>query len=420
MQLLRHNPLYRTLLSSGAVSALGDSIYYIALLTYASQFPNPSLAILLVSLSETLPGVLSVILGVLSDRTAAKARRLVATFWLRGGCCILIGLLMGMDPAWPLLGAIVLLNFVSDVTGKYAASLQLPFMVQVVKDRQLEQASGLNSAVQRVMGVVSQWAGSFLILWFSFRTLAWLNGATFAAGGMMLGLVLKQLIHVEKKGALRTEEEPATAKAPFWNQMKQSIVMLAANKRVFPVVIQVTLVNAALFPLSALFSMYAAADGDFVVRSFSFSIALFSTVGSVGVILGNLASAGLCKHTALRTIIGWSYGSVLGYCAGLILQMPILALFMYMLVCACVGLLSPKYGALFARNVDRQQLASVTGASQTLGNAGGPICNLIIGGMASGLSLNAGTLGVVILVLAGFGFLLYPARYGYKAPTRGQ
>ncbi len=399
---------------------MGDSIYYIALLTYASRFPEPSLAILLVSLSETLPGVLSVILGVLSDRTAAKARRLVATFWLRGGCCIVIGLLMGMDPAWPLLGTIVLLNFVSDVTGKYAGSLQLPFMVQVVEDRQLEQASGLNSAVQRVMGVVSQWAGSFLILWFSFRTLAWLNGATFAAGGMMLGLMLKQLIHVEKKGALRTEGEPATAKAPFWNQMKQSIVMLAANKRVFPVVIQVTLVNAALFPLSALFSMYTAVDGDFVVRSFSFSIALFSTVGSVGVFLGNLASAGLCKHTALRTIIGWSYGFVLGYCAGLILQMPILALFMYMLVCACVGLLSPKYGALFARNVDRQQLASVTGASQTLVNAGGPICNLIIGGMASGLSLNAGTLGVVILVLAGFGFLLYPARYGYKAPTRGQ
>jgi hypothetical protein len=62
MQLLRHNPLYRTLLTSGAVSALGDSIYYIALLTYASRFPEPSLAILLVSMSETLPGVLSVFL----------------------------------------------------------------------------------------------------------------------------------------------------------------------------------------------------------------------------------------------------------------------------------------------------------------------------------------------------------------------
>lgn len=420
MQLLRHNPLYRTLLTSGAVSALGDSIYYIALLTYASRFPKPSLAILLVSLSETLPGVLSVFLGVLSDRTAAKARRLVATFWLRGGCCILIGLLMGLDSAWPLLLAIVLLNFVSDVTGRYAASLQFPFMVQVVEDRQLEQASGLNSAVQRVMGVLSQWAGSFLILWFSFRTLAWLNGATFAAGGIMLGLILKQLIQVEKAGAPGAEEGPIPAKAPFWNQMKQSIVLLTANKRVFPVVIQVTLVNAALFPLSALFSMYVAAGGGFVVRSFSFSIALFSTVGSVGVILGNLASAGLCKNTALRKIIGWSYGSVLGYCAGLFLHMPVLALFMYTLACACVGLLSPKYGALFARNVDRQQLASVTGASQTLGNAGGPVCNILIGGLASGLSLDAGTIGVMVLVIAGLSFLLVPARHGYNAPTGGQ
>ncbi len=418
MQLLRHNPLYRALLSSGAVSALGDSIYYIALLTYASRFPKPSLAILLVSLSETLPGVFSVFLGVWSDRTRDKARRLVATFWLRGGCCILIGLLMGLDSAWSLFAAIVLLNFVSDVMGKYAASLQFPFMVQVVDDRQLEQASGLNSAVQRVMGVLSQWAGSFLILWFSFRTLAWLNGATFAAGGLMLGLVLKQLLGVEKKETFK--EGATTAKPPFWNQMKQSIIMLAGNKQVFPVVIQVTLVNAALFPLSALFSMYAAAGGGFVVRSFSFSIALFSTAGSVGVILGNLASGGLCKNTPLRTIIAWSYGSVLGYCAGLFLQIPVWAIFMYTLTCACVGLLSPKYGALFARNVERQQLASVTGASQTLGNGGGPLCNLIIGGIASGISLNAGTVGVVILVLAGFGFLLYPARHGYNTPTGGQ
>jgi hypothetical protein len=327
---------------------------------------------------------------------------------------------MGLDSAWPLLLAIVLLNFASDVTGKYAASLQLPFMVQVVEDRQLEQANGLNSAVQRVMGVLSQWAGSFLILWFSFRTLAWLNGATFAAGGIMLGMILKQLIQVEKAEAPE-EEGSIPAKAPFLRQLRESIVLLAANKRVFPVVIQVTLVNAALFPLSALFSMYVAAGGGFVVRSFSFSIALFSTVGSVGVVLGNLASAGLCKNTALGTIIGWSYGSVLGYCAGLLLRMPVLALSMYVLACACVGLLSPKYGALFARNVDRQQLASVTGASQTLGNAGGPVCNLIIGGLASALSLDVGTVGVVILVLAGFAFLVSSVRrHGYNASTRGQ
>jgi hypothetical protein len=408
MYLFRHNPLYRTLMASGAVSALGDSIYYIALLTYASSFPDPSRAILLVTLSETIPGVLSVFLGVLSDRTANKAKTLYATFWLRGGICLLIGLMMGLDSSWPLLAAVALLNFSSDLLGKYAASLQFPFMVQVVNDSQLEQASGWNSAVQRVMGVVSQLAGSFLILWFSYRMLAWLNGATFAAGGLILSVALKKLVRLEKK-RMKKEELPA-ASVPFFKQMKYSVLTLFANKQVFPVVIQITLINAALYPLSALFSMHAAAGDAFIVGSFSLTVALFSSAGSVGVVLGNLAAGGLFRKTGLSTIIGWSYGAVLGYCAGLLLQSPLLAVGMYTMACACVGLLSPKYGALFARQVEREQLASVAGASQTLGHLGGPLSSVLIGELASGISLLAGTWALAALVMAGFGCLMIPSR----------
>jgi hypothetical protein len=418
MQLFRHNPLYRSLLSSGAVSALGDSIYYIALLTYASCFPHPSRAILLISLSETIPGVLSIFLGVLSDRTAEKAHKLYATFWLRGGVCLLIGLLMGLDSSWPLLAAVAVLNFVSDLAGKYAASLQFPFMVQIVEDGQLEQANGWNSAVQRVMGILSQFAGSFLILLCSYRTLAWLNGATFAAGGLILGLVLKKLVQVEQTALKKGEGLPSPIRVPFSKQLKTSIQSLMANRQVFPVVIQVTLINAALFPLTALFSMYAAAGNAFVVRSFPFTVALFSSAGSIGVILGNVAAASLFRRTSLNTIIGWSYGTVLGLCAGLFLQSPWLSTGMYTLACACVGLLSPKYGALFARNVEREQLASITGASQTLGHIGGPVSNVLIGGVATGVSLYAGTWILAALVVTGFGILLLssivdrPARPG--------
>lgn len=403
MQLFRQNPLYRSLLSSGAVSALGDSIYYIALLTYAGGFPHPSRAILLISLSETIPGVLSLLLGVLSDRAANKARQLYATFWLRGVLCLVIGLLMGLDASWPILAAVAVFNFGSDLVGKYAASLQFPFMVQVVKDGQLEQASGWNSAVQRVMVMLSQLAGSFLVLLFSYRTLAWLNGATFAAGGLILGMVLKRLIQVEKTAINREGGGPVPAS--FFKQMKGSIRSLVANRQVFPTVVQVTLVNAALFPLSALFSMHAAASEAFVVRSFPFTVALFSSAGSLGVILGNAAAVYGFRRTTLNTIIGWNYGSVLGLCAGLMLHSPWLSIGMYTLACACVGLLSPKYGAMFARNVERGQLASITGASQTLGHIGGPVSNILIGGAATGISLLAGTWALAALVAIGFAIL---------------
>lgn len=419
MNMMRRNPLFRKLMTAGAVSTLGDSIYYIALVTYASGFAHPAKAIMLISLSETLPGVLYLVMGVLSDRTAGKAGRLYATYWWRGIGCLMTGLLIGVNASWLVLCAIACLNFLSDLVGKYAASLQFPLVVRIVRDEELEQASGWLSAVQRVMGILSQLAGSFLIMWFSYRTLAWLNGAAFAAGGLVLGSILKRLHQLE--GAVETgtqEEGRKWGGAGLWKQSLHSCRTLFQNGKIFPVVLQVTLINAVLFPLSSLFAMFAASDGEFVVRSFSFTVAIFSGMGSIGVIAGNLLAGSLCRSMSMTRIVGWSYGAVLGFCLGLFLGLPIMVLSMYFMACASVGVLSPKYGAMFARNVEREQLASVTGASQTLGHLGGPLSHMMVGGIASGWSLYAGTWMLAGMVLAGLGLHLASTRRR-RAQARG-
>ncbi|MEO3944232.1 MFS transporter [Gorillibacterium sp. CAU 1737] len=407
MNLLRRNTLFRRMLLSDAISIIGDCIYYLALMTYASQLPNSAQAIWWVSLSETLPGVLHLFLGVYADRVKRRTRLLLHTFTLRMICYLAVGVLIGYAPSMAMIAVIALLNFGSDLIGKLASSLAVPLYVQAVKDDELEEANSWRSAIQRIVIVVSQFAGSFLILLFSFRTLAWLNSATFVAGGFLLLTVAKRLMKLEdaipKKAHDENEVAPRTS---YWGDLRQSFRLLYQNKRMFFLVLQVTLINAALFPLNALFSMASAATGAPLIRSFSFTLALFATLGSVGVILGNVVSAKWMKETSLMKIIGWNYAAVLGFCIGLWTGQLYLTLLMYLIACACVGALSPKYGAMFAREVDRRHLASISGVSNTLGNIGGPLSQILIGGAASTLSLPAGAGALSLLVVIGFLYLL--------------
>lgn len=416
MNLFRKNLLYRRVLVADAVSVAGDAIYYIVLMTYASRLPNSSQAIWWISLSETLPGMLYAFFGVLADRTKNKTKRLLQTYGYRTLCYLVVGILIGFHPSLSLIAVIALLNFGSDLLGKLTSSLMMPFFVQVVHDDELEEANGWKSAIERIMGISAQFAGTFLVLWFSYRSLAWFNGATFAIGGLLILSISKRLIHIEDS-KFQKRKVPKKAENPpsYWRDLRESIKLLYRNRPMFFIVIQVTLINAALFPLTALFTMYAAAGDGFIVRSFSFTLALFSSVGSAGVVLGNVLTGRWLRSVPLTEIIACNYVMVFGFCLGLWTKQLVVTLLMYLLVCACVGALSPKYGAMFAREVEREHLASISGVSNTLGNIGGPLSQVIVGGVASSLSLTGGTAALAGLVIMGFGLLVAGFRKSREA-----
>jgi MFS family permease len=374
-------------------------------LSYAGQLPDSAQMIWWISLSETLPGVLHAVIGTHADRTGQKVRSLLGMYVGRFACYAVMGVLIGIQPSVMLLALIVLVHFCSEWMGKYASSLSMPLYIQTVDDEELEQANGLMSAVQRVTGIVAQFAATFLILWLSFRSLAWINGMTFIAGGFILWTARRGLTALQPP-LHQHKEHRRSESSSFWGDLQESALLLYRNRKLFGLVIQVTLINAALFPLSALFSMHAAASNGFTISSFPFTIALFSMLGSAGVILGNIASGSWFRSMPLTAVIGWNYAAVIGYCAGLWTGRLDLTLMMYLLACACVGILSPKYGAMFAREVERGQLASVSGISSTLSNLGGPFSQVVVGGAAAAISLTAGTLALAILTAGGLALLL--------------
>lgn len=57
MNLLLKNRIYRFITYSDILSVIGDSLFYLAFLTYASTLENSAIAISIISISESLPEI---------------------------------------------------------------------------------------------------------------------------------------------------------------------------------------------------------------------------------------------------------------------------------------------------------------------------------------------------------------------------
>ncbi len=64
----KKNKLFTQLASINLVSKIGDKLFYTAMLTTATSLPDGSIAVMVVSASETLPILISLFLGVVADR----------------------------------------------------------------------------------------------------------------------------------------------------------------------------------------------------------------------------------------------------------------------------------------------------------------------------------------------------------------
>lgn len=63
MRVFIKNKLYRMITISDGLSVIGDSLFYLALISYANNMQNSAFAITLITLSEAIPPFLSFYTG---------------------------------------------------------------------------------------------------------------------------------------------------------------------------------------------------------------------------------------------------------------------------------------------------------------------------------------------------------------------
>ncbi|WP_143602622.1 hypothetical protein [Floricoccus penangensis] len=158
---------------------LGDSFYYIALLSYASNLSNPKIAIMIISISEIFPRVFEVFLGVLADSTRQRTKRFFQSGIFRGFCYLLIGIIMLKSNS--IIGILIIgiLNALSDLFGSYVELCISPFIKLIVDEDDLEKSLAINSFFHNFIYMFANLIGAALLGVLGIQLLAFFNALTF-------------------------------------------------------------------------------------------------------------------------------------------------------------------------------------------------------------------------------------------------
>lgn len=388
MTILKKYPIYRKFILNNFISTLGDSMYYIALLAYAAQFANPGIAILMVTLSETLPGIFHIITGSLADMSLSKTQKTMISGLVRGILYFIVGILIGYGQSLMILAGIVVINFISDLLGKYSGGLMTPFVLYIVKGEDIEEAQGLSGAVTQTVAILAQFVGAFLMGIFSYQILAWINSLAFFLSTVVIYSISKVLINIEKEKmptpqTTTPQTNSGISLANIWQQIKLSMKEIRKKPAVYQPIMMFAVVNGGLEALLPLLSLLLAQNNGLLVKSFAFTVALFRVVLSVGLIIGNLIGPKVFKKTSLNTLCQSIFvGLILTGVALLSRQVPIITFVMFLLG-GLVGSATTKLNALVVMSFEVDKLATISGGINTMLSIAPPIAATIFSTIAA-------------------------------------
>lgn len=181
MNVFRKNKIFRQLSLANVLSIAGDSLFYLALVTYASQLKQYSLIISIIALLETLPNLLESLSGYFSDQTKYRFQWLIVSGFIRGILYCFVGILFASSwQAWLIICVTISINFVSDCFGTFSNSLRIPIIRRICTNDELEEALGLTNSFGQIIRFIAQFLGAALLALVSYSGLAYLNAISFS------------------------------------------------------------------------------------------------------------------------------------------------------------------------------------------------------------------------------------------------
>ncbi|MDN6732905.1 MAG: MFS transporter, partial [Tetragenococcus koreensis] len=293
---IRKNASFAQLASINLFSKTGDRLFYTAMLTLAASLPEANLAVMIVSISETLPVLLSFLLGSLADRRNNKIELLINNSFFRTFLYLFIGLLFNYSTTFPLVLCIAALNFVSDLSGNYSSALVAPFSKLLVQPKDMQRAQGIISITAQLVNIVATFAGSILLTFFIAGTIAYINAMLFFIVGISYIFIRSKLLVVEKDLPTITEEKTTT------ENIKNNFKTLYQDKFILNDLCQLSLLNGVFGGLTPIFVIFIQNDNVSLFLSRPLTISLLSGLITIFMMVGNSISSNLFKNTPTSTL----------------------------------------------------------------------------------------------------------------------
>ena len=355
MKVFIQNRDFRQLTINQWISTVGDTIFYLAFLNYVADASFAPLAILLITISETVPQVLQIFMGVLADFQYYRVLKYTVISFVKFVLYSIVALsLSGQSFSLWLVFFICLMNLLSDTLSYFSGAMLTPIFIRIIGKEHLTEAIGFKQSTVSLVRTISNILGGILLGILSIQFISLLNALTFLIAFVGILFIKNDLLKVEKTISY---QEGLSIKS-FCQHLFQSSKLIWNMDRVIFILFIVSISQAVInvtVPISTLFLR----NQPFLNLQTGQSLALLSTLELIALIVGSLVSGYLKNMISIKTAL---YASVViqllllvGFATvhfGLILLFSSLDAFI-------AGLLSPRLQELIFKQIPEESMGAV-------------------------------------------------------------
>lgn len=394
MKAVLSNKIARSFVGSSFISFFGDTIFYLAMVTFAATTPNPSFAITAVTFSESIPRILDVVCSHYAQQTKRKYGLLILADFLRAAMYSVIAIMFFTGVAEKTFLVIVVINFISDMLGKYRNGLDIALFTTNVSQELFQPINTLEQFGYQLINVFALLLGGIILSFLSYGAFASVNAATF---------ILAALIMISIHAKIKVPATEATQKIGLFPGLKNTIVILKQKPIIFQNIALFAFLNASLSTMSPIAQLQIAHHPKMVIGSYSFTVALITGSVLVGFLLGNLVSKPAQKifhnsTTQLRLailLLILAIGSIETFNAWIIVVLQVgFGL--------SIGAATPSFMTELMTSFEPDELTVVAGFMNSMVGLATPVLSMTLMLVASTASVNVALIVFAICALAVF------------------
>lgn len=349
---IKKNPVFSKLASINLLSKVGDRLFYTAMISTAATLPQANIAVMIVSISETLPILFGFFLGNVADKKPNKIFSMIKNSILRFVLYLIISIIFSYNSTISLLISAACLNFLSDILGNYSSALTAPFTKILVNNTDMERAQGFLSTTTQLVNVLATFLGAFLLSIFFTKDIALINALIFASTAIGFLILSNSLKKFENKIPVQNY------KSSNIEVIKNNFKDLASKKKIIDDLLQLSLLNGFFGGLTPIFVLFLQSLNQNIVSQ-SFLISSLSGIITFGMILGNSVTSKIFTSISNKKLNMLANIFVVGVGVSLFLNNIFLVFIASFIVSLIIGIVSPRFTATVIKDYPVERLGGI-------------------------------------------------------------
>ena len=400
MNIFLKNKLYRLFTISSAFGNAGRTLFDIAFIIYATNLPNPELAVSIVSIATTLPYIISFILGYFADQTKDKYNRILSTRFYQFLLFSLFAFVCIYGVQWWIFIVLVFVNVVADILGGYNGYLSMSINTRLVRKEQLSEALAFISSINNTISLGGKAVGVFVLgfLSYNYSYFGMLNAALFLIAFLILTKYKKLM--KEKIGSFKVDNKEKVSTKRFLKDTIGNFKILREIKKIYNFVILFLGMNFYSSAMFALLLVILVKNETLLFGNVAYTITLLEIVEVVSTIVGGVYQISFYKNMSLKNNAILEIILFIMYVGNLlILQNKFILFILTVIIGYFAGISNPKLDALILQSVPEEKQTSIYSIFSTVITISVPIGTTVILFFANAISASFALYSLLLLLI---------------------